>query len=174
MKMPGMTATAADSILDWIDPDENPRANGGEAAYYASKNLPYSPRNAVPDLPRRNPARCAYINALATLWIGRNLPTTPIRFRRKKNRLGGSLTSIGGLSPQQSSNSESVPWKELADRLQRRKSVDPTRQARRPQRGELAVPLSRAGTRVGADLAKFVINSIGNMVHSSNGGYKRR
>ncbi|MBQ2556905.1 MAG: hypothetical protein II561_10185, partial [Thermoguttaceae bacterium] len=28
MKLPGMTANAADSILDWIDPDENARPNG--------------------------------------------------------------------------------------------------------------------------------------------------
>ena len=48
MKLPGMTAIAADSILDWIDPDEQARQNGAEARYYANANLPYSPRNATP------------------------------------------------------------------------------------------------------------------------------
>lgn len=48
MKLPGMTPTMADSILDWIDPDERTRPQGAESSYYAQKRLPYSPRNAVP------------------------------------------------------------------------------------------------------------------------------
>jgi len=48
MKLPGMTVTMADSILDWIDPNEQTRSRGAEADFYTRKKLPYSPRNAVP------------------------------------------------------------------------------------------------------------------------------
>ena len=48
MKLPGMTPTMADSLLDWIDDDEQTRPQGAEGSYYASQHLPYSPRNALP------------------------------------------------------------------------------------------------------------------------------
>lgn len=48
MNLPGMTNTIADSILDWIDPDDAPRAAGAETEYYAGRGLPYGPRNGVP------------------------------------------------------------------------------------------------------------------------------
>ena len=47
-RLPGMTAQTAEAILDWIDPDNDPRISGAEAAYYAQMRLPYKPRNAVP------------------------------------------------------------------------------------------------------------------------------
>lgn len=48
MQLPGMTEQIADAILDWIDPDGSPRQFGAEADYYAGLEVPYSPRNAVP------------------------------------------------------------------------------------------------------------------------------
>ena len=48
MKLPGMTSIMADSLLDWIDPDESVRPDGAEAAYYAGRRLTYSPRNSIP------------------------------------------------------------------------------------------------------------------------------
>jgi hypothetical protein len=48
MNLPGMTETIADSILDWIDTDDAPRAAGAETQYYAGRGLPYGPRNGVP------------------------------------------------------------------------------------------------------------------------------
>ncbi len=48
MNLPGMTDTIADSILDWIDTDDAPRAAGAETQYYAGRGLPYGPRNGVP------------------------------------------------------------------------------------------------------------------------------
>lgn len=48
LKLPGMTETIADSILDWMDPDTRPRQFGAEEDYYASRAMPYGPRNAVP------------------------------------------------------------------------------------------------------------------------------
>ncbi|MCH2211663.1 MAG: general secretion pathway protein GspK [Fuerstiella sp.] len=48
MEFPGMTVVAADSILDWIDSDDQPREFGAEQEYYARLNIPYTPRNGVP------------------------------------------------------------------------------------------------------------------------------
>jgi hypothetical protein len=48
MKLPGMTSIMADSLLDWLDPDEETRPDGAELSYYAAHRMTYSPRNAVP------------------------------------------------------------------------------------------------------------------------------
>jgi len=48
LNLPGMTEAVADSILDWVDPDENRRTFGAEADYYAGLRLPYRPRNDLP------------------------------------------------------------------------------------------------------------------------------
>lgn len=44
MALPGMTLVAADSLLDWIDADDEPREHGAESNWYLSKGLPYGPR----------------------------------------------------------------------------------------------------------------------------------
>ena len=48
MKLPGMSPSIADSILDWIDADKTPRPSGAEIDYYERTGVPYRPRNAVP------------------------------------------------------------------------------------------------------------------------------
>ncbi|MEX2287115.1 MAG: hypothetical protein WD648_08505 [Planctomycetaceae bacterium] len=48
INLPGMTESAADSILDWIDADTQPRAQGAEEEYYAGLEPSYQPRNAPP------------------------------------------------------------------------------------------------------------------------------
>jgi type II secretory pathway component PulK len=45
MKLPGMTEEIADSILDWIDPDDEPREFGAESEYYSQLDPPYAPKN---------------------------------------------------------------------------------------------------------------------------------
>lgn len=49
MSLPGMTEDVADSILDWIDEDEEPREYGCEAEYYGMLQPPYAPKNAALD-----------------------------------------------------------------------------------------------------------------------------
>jgi type II secretory pathway component PulK len=39
----------SDSILDWIDPDDDPRPSGAESDYYLAKPQPYSAKNAPID-----------------------------------------------------------------------------------------------------------------------------
>lgn len=45
LALPGMTESIADAILDWLDPDDQPRLLGAERDYYASLDPPYEPRN---------------------------------------------------------------------------------------------------------------------------------
>ncbi|MDR2438370.1 MAG: general secretion pathway protein GspK [Planctomycetaceae bacterium] len=48
LKLPGMTPTMAESILDWIDADKVPRSSGAELDYYAQTGAAYRPRNTLP------------------------------------------------------------------------------------------------------------------------------
>ncbi len=45
MQVPGLTAQVADSILDWIDADDEPRPFGAETSYYSSLPQPYRAAN---------------------------------------------------------------------------------------------------------------------------------
>jgi hypothetical protein len=45
MALPGMTEEVADSILDWLDEDDEPRELGAEADFYAGLAPPYAPTN---------------------------------------------------------------------------------------------------------------------------------
>ncbi len=45
MGLPGMTEEVADAILDWIDPDNEPREYGAEADHYGLLDPPYAPKN---------------------------------------------------------------------------------------------------------------------------------
>ncbi len=48
MQLPGMTDAVADSILDWMDTDDQPREFGAESDYYQTLDRPYFAANAVP------------------------------------------------------------------------------------------------------------------------------
>jgi len=45
LSLPGMDDTIAQSIIDWLDADDEPREFGAEIDYYSSLDPPYSPRN---------------------------------------------------------------------------------------------------------------------------------
>lgn len=45
LALPGMTDDIADAILDWMDPDDEPREFGAEVDYYLSLDPPYVPKN---------------------------------------------------------------------------------------------------------------------------------
>ncbi|HEV3142271.1 MAG TPA: type II secretion system protein GspK, partial [Gemmataceae bacterium] len=46
---PNMTTDVADSIIDWIDTDDDPRANGAESSYYLGLSPPYRAKNGPLD-----------------------------------------------------------------------------------------------------------------------------
>jgi hypothetical protein len=45
MALPGMTEDIADSIMDWLDADDEPRELGAEIDYYSGLSPPYGPKN---------------------------------------------------------------------------------------------------------------------------------
>jgi type II secretory pathway component PulK len=49
MKLPNMTEDVADAIVDWIDPDDEPRANGAESSYYQGLSPSYRCKNGPLD-----------------------------------------------------------------------------------------------------------------------------
>jgi type II secretory pathway component PulK len=49
LQLPNMTEDIANSILDWLDADENPRENGAESDYYSSLTPPYQAKNGPLD-----------------------------------------------------------------------------------------------------------------------------
>jgi len=49
MKLPNMTDEIAWSIVDWIDPDEEPNPGGAESIYYTGRTPPYQCKNAKLD-----------------------------------------------------------------------------------------------------------------------------
>jgi type II secretory pathway component PulK len=49
VQLPNMTEDIANSILDWIDPDDSPRPNGAESDYYNGLDPPYQCKNAPLD-----------------------------------------------------------------------------------------------------------------------------
>ena len=48
LRLPGLTPDVADAILDWIDPDSQPRFEGAESDAYAAASTPTTPRNGTP------------------------------------------------------------------------------------------------------------------------------
>lgn len=49
MMLPNMTEDVANSILDWLDADDDPRNDGAESDYYSSLNPPYRAKNGPLD-----------------------------------------------------------------------------------------------------------------------------
>ena len=49
MQLPNMTDDVANSILDWLDPDDDPRESGAESDYYSSLSPPYQAKNGPLD-----------------------------------------------------------------------------------------------------------------------------
>ncbi len=157
MKLPGMTQIAADSILDWIDPDESQRQFGAEARYYSDRKLPYSPRNATPVfLEELLLARGVTRSQLYGTDENFTYNVDKIKSSNASNALGGSLLS----APTESANvgGVSVPWKELVTVFSAEKDVDPTGAARVDLNVDnLEFLYQELASRVGEDVAKFAV-----------------
>ncbi len=162
LKLPGMTETAADSILDWIDADETARPNGGETRYYTNEKLPYSPRNAVPVfleelLLARGVTRLHLYGTDENFTFG--VENTD-ESKADDSALGGSLTTLAlpSAASRRSGEGDAVPWKELLTVFSAEKDVDPTGEARVDLNvDDLEFLYRELAPRVGEDLAKFVV-----------------
>src|SRR5262249_3878374 len=49
LQLPNMTEDVANSILDWLDPDDDPRENGAESETYSGMSPPYRAKNGPLD-----------------------------------------------------------------------------------------------------------------------------
>ncbi|MDO5567288.1 MAG: type II secretion system protein GspK, partial [Planctomycetia bacterium] len=123
MKLPGMTASQADSILDWIDADESPRPDGAENAWYAEKGLPYSTRGTVPVF-------------LEELLLVRDVTRLQLYADDEKMNFGNiapesaDKSSSAPIAPGESSSSAPIPWSYLLTVFSVEKDVDPRGLAR--------------------------------------------
>lgn len=159
MKLPGMTQIAADSILDWIDPDETPRQNGAEASYYSQRKLPYSPRNATPVF-------------LEELLLARGVTRTQLygadenfTYNTEKSSgnesqamLGSSLRGVATSIGNENAQGVTAPWNALITVFSAEKDVDPNGEARvNLNVDDLQFLYQELESRVGADLAKFIV-----------------
>ena len=157
MKLPGMTTTAADSILDWIDPDEQARQSGAEARYYANAKLPYSPRNATPVfleelLLARGVTRAQLYGSDENFTYG----AEKIGVEDSNDDLGGSLLSTPSTTGR--ADSDAVPWTELLTVFSAERDDDPRGEARVNLNGDnLSFLYQELSPRVGDDLAKFIV-----------------
>ena len=158
MKLPGMTAIAADSILDWIDPDEQARQNGAEARYYANAKLPYSPRNATPVfleelLLARGVTRAQLYGSDENFTYN----AEKIGVEESSVDLGGSLVSTSTTS-RNAAATDAVPWTALLTVFSAEKDDDPRGEARvNLNVDDLNFLYRELSPRVGDDVAKFIV-----------------
>ncbi|MDD3586833.1 MAG: type II secretion system protein GspK [Thermoguttaceae bacterium] len=121
MKLPGMTASQADSILDWIDADAMPRPNGAENAWYAEKGLPYSTRGTVPVF-------------LEELLLVRDVTRLQLYADDEKMNFGNVASDSAGkseaMTPGVSVSSAPIPWSYLLTVFSVEKDIDPRGLAR--------------------------------------------
>jgi len=101
MRLPGMTESTADAILDWIDPDTTPRQFGAETDHYSSLNLCYGPRGATPvSLEELLLVR----DVSRELLFGGDLNLNYLVDEEEQRRLGGQTSTTNG---------EDLPWASL-------------------------------------------------------------
>lgn len=100
MGIPGMTEDVADSILDWIDEDDEPREYGCEIEYYSQLPTPYAPTNGP-------------IQSVEQLLLVRGV-TPELLFGMDQNRNGvldsGEMNSMGtGMMSPMGTTTQSTP-----------------------------------------------------------------
>jgi general secretion pathway protein K len=91
----GQMTPVVNSLLDWIDPDENQRIQGAESEFYQSLNPPYNSKGGpIDDL-----SELLLIKGAADLYAG--VPpseSAPALFNPHANRFGSAGASMPGLS----------------------------------------------------------------------------
>jgi DNA uptake protein ComE-like DNA-binding protein len=107
MKLPNMTEDVADAIIDWIDPDDEPRANGAESSYYSGMSPGYRCKNGP-------------LDSLEELLLVRGV-TPELLFGTDRNRNGAP-------DPDESDGSDGTPgdrgWSAYLTVYSRERNVD--------------------------------------------------
>jgi type II secretory pathway component PulK len=139
MNLPNMTEDVANSIIDWIDSDDEPRSNGAENDYYSAQSPPYQARNGPPD-------------SLEELLLVKGV-TPQLLF-------GNDLNRNGVLDPEEDDGSGTVDrgWSQYLTVYGRERNVDSQGNQRiyvnESDLNDLSQKLTNA---VGADLANYII-----------------
>src|SRR5262245_47856245 len=101
----GIPEDTANAILDWIDADDTPRANGAESDYYSTMNPPYRPRNGP-------------LQTLEELLFVRGV-TPDLLF-------GNDLNRNGVLDPEEGTGDRDLGWAAYLTVYSREQNVDST------------------------------------------------
>jgi len=146
MNLPGMSQPMAAAIMDWIDPDREPRFNGAEADYYASQYLSYGPRNGVP------------VN-LEELLLVRDVPRELLlgadadeNYQLDRGQPGGAPMAIGGAT------GVALPWSSLLTVHSAERNVNARGQPRIDlNQADLAELYRQLARRLDPELAAFIV-----------------
>jgi type II secretory pathway component PulK len=139
MKLPNMTEEAADSIIDWIDADSQPRTNGAENDHYSSLDTPYRAKNGP-------------LESLEELLLVKGV-NVDLLFGKDLNRNG-----IVDPDEEDGSNLSDLGWSAYLTVYSRELNVDAEGQPLLDVNGSDAQKLYDDLTaKVGEELAKYII-----------------
>lgn len=140
MRLPNMTEDIADAIVDWIDADDTPRANGAENQYYNALQPSYRARNGP-------------LDTLEELLLVRGV-TAQLLFGNDKNR-------NGLLDPDEEASGGTLDrgWSAYLTMYTREKNIDSEGQPRIyiNSSSDPTGVLEKLTAAVGSDLANFIM-----------------
>jgi len=117
-KLPGMTHSMADAILDWVDRDGAPRTFGAESEFYQALDHPYAPRNAPVECLEEMLLIRGVSRELLFGWdINRNHLLDPEEAARAE---------AAKATPSFAVEEPSVPWSSLLTVHSAERNIDPT------------------------------------------------
>jgi type II secretory pathway component PulK len=139
MGLPNLTEDVVNAILDWIDPDEEPRANGAESSYYSTQTPAYRCKNGP-------------LDSLEELLLVRGV-TAEHLFGNDRNR-------NGLLDPEEGTSNGTLDrgWSAYFTVYGREQNIDSEGKPRiYVNDADLATLYQKLGEAVGTDLAKFIL-----------------
>lgn len=140
MKLPNMTEDVADAIVDWVDPDDDPRANGAEDQYYSGLLPSYRCKNGP-------------LDSLEELLLVRGV-TPELLFGGDRNRNGmtDSTEMADGVE------AHDRGWSAYLTVYSRELNVDADNQARTYLNdSDLTTLYDKLNTALGVEVADFVL-----------------
>jgi type II secretory pathway component PulK len=153
MRLPGMTESIADAMLDWTDPDDSPRSFGAESEYYGTLDRPYAGRNGPPE-------------SIDELLLVRGV-TRKLMYGRDLNRnfqvepeelIESEPSKFGALRDSKEEDSTGMPWSQLLTSHSAERNITPEGQPRiNLNDSNLTQLQSQLQQAVGSELANFVV-----------------
>ncbi len=150
MRLPGMTESIADAMLDWTDQDDSPRSFGAESEYYGTLDRPYAGRNGPPE----SIDELLLVRGVTRkLMYGRDINRN---FQVEPEELVESEPSRFGASKEE--DSTGIPWSQLLTSHSAERNITPEGQPRiNLNDSDLTQLQSRLQQAVGSELANFVV-----------------